>query len=373
MKVYELQLEDETLQGVDCISVVGSPAMESTFIMLSDEKKINFAKIDNEKQILLGVAMIPEKKIYRFDEENNEEYYVYFSKETIKRVSELYLKNGNQTNANLEHDSDVKLNATIVESWIVEDIEKDKTALYSIDAPLGSWVVAMKVENKEDWEKAKETGTGFSIEGAFKEVVNLKKENNMDFKDELKEFGSDLLKGIEKILFNKQVKLAEWKTEDGSLTLVTETEIPEVGGTVSVVTPDGNVPAPIGEYTLNDGAKITVAEIGIIGEITAKAEEKAPEEEMATPAAPQANEISDLKNAISSMLIKFNEDLETRFSSIETKLSEQAKANEDLKIELSETPAVGKTKVAPVSTSNEPETALERFRKIKQNIQTIEI
>jgi len=367
MKVYELKLEDEILQGVDVFSVVGSPAMESKAIFLKEnEKKINFAKIDNEKQIILGVAMIPEKQIYRFDEYSNEEYFVYFSKDTVKRASELFFKNGNQTNANLEHDSDLKLNATIVESWIVEDVEKDKTALYNIDAPLGSWVVAMKVESKEDWEKVKENGTGFSIEGKFKEVVNLKKENNMD----LKQFKDEVISEI-KQLFGKQVKLAEWKSEDGSLTLVTETELPEVGGTVSVVTPDGNVPAPTGEYVLADGTTISVAELGIIGEIKTKKEEEAPEEEMAAPA--PTNDLSDLKNAISSMLIKFNEDLETRFNSIETKLSEQAKANEDLKVELSETPAVGKTKVAPVTTSNEVESPLERFRKIKQNIQTIEI
>ena len=93
--------------------------------MLSEDKKVSFAKIDNEKQILLGVAMIPEKKIYRFDEANKEEYNVFFSKETIKRASELYLKKGNQSNANLEH-SNVTLSGTIVESWIVEDLQKDR-------------------------------------------------------------------------------------------------------------------------------------------------------------------------------------------------------------------------------------------------------
>ena len=124
MKLYELILSDEEVQGIDAISVVGSPAMESQFIMLSEEKKVEFAKVDEEKQILLGVAMIPEKKIYRVDPDTNEEFNVFFSKETIKRASELYLKKGNQSNANLEH-SKVALSGTIVESWIVEDLKKD--------------------------------------------------------------------------------------------------------------------------------------------------------------------------------------------------------------------------------------------------------
>ena len=82
MKLYELILSDEEVQGIDAISVVGSPAMESQFIMLSEEKRVSFAKIDNEKQILLGVAMIPEKKIYRFDED------------TRKKISRIAWWNG---------------------------------------------------------------------------------------------------------------------------------------------------------------------------------------------------------------------------------------------------------------------------------------
>ena len=343
MKLYELILSDEEVQGIDAISVVGSPAMESQFIMLSEEKKVSFAKIDNEKQILLGVAMIPEKKIYRVDPDTNEEFEVFFSKETIKRASELYLKKGNQSNANLEH-SKLALSGTIVESWIVEDTKKDKTALYGIDAPVGSWVVAMKIEDKEQWQLCKENGTGFSIEGMFNEKVIL---NKVDM--DLKQLKDEIVNEV-KSLFSKQVKLAEWKTADGNITLVTETEIPEIGGTISIATPDGNVPAPVGEYTLNDGTTIKVDAIGIIGEISAK-EPVAPVAEMSEPQS--VPDVAELKNAISSMLIKFSEDLETRFSSIETKLSAQAKENENLKTELSATPAVQKTTVAPVENNIE--------------------
>ena len=355
MKLYELILSDEEVQGIDAISVVGSPAMESQFIMLSEEKRVSFAKIDNEKQILLGVAMIPEKKIYRFDEDTKEEFNVFFSKETIKRASELYLKKGNQSNANLEH-SKLALSGTIVESWIVEDVQKDKTALYGIDAPIGSWVVAMKIEDKEQWELCKENGTGFSIEGMFNEKVILtKNENNMDFK----QMKDDLLNEF-KTLLGKQVKLAEWKTEDGSITLVTETEIPEIGGTISIMTPEGNVPAPVGDYILNDGTTIKVVEIGVIAEISAKEDVTSPVEEMATPTS--IPDVAELKQAISSMLIKFNEDLNVRFTAIETKLSEQGKENETLKTELSATPAVQKTTVAPTSQNIEaPKTARGRL------------
>jgi len=361
MKLYELILSDEEVQGIDAISVVGSPAMESQFIMLSEEKKVSFAKIDNEKQILLGVAMIPEKKIYRVDPDTNEEFNVFFSKETIKRASELYLKKGNQSNANLEH-SKLALSGTIVESWIVEDTEKDKTALYGIDAPVGSWVVAMKIEDAEQWKLCKENGTGFSIEGMFNEKVIL---NKVDM--DLKQLKDELVSEF-KAMFAKEVKLAEWKTEDGSITLVTETEVPAIGGTISIMTPDGNVPAPIGDYILNDGTTISVAEIGIIGELSTKAEEQAPTEEMNKANA--VPDVAELKNAISSMLIKFNEDLNVRFTAIETKLSAQEEESKALKTELSSTPAVTKTTVAPKSENTEV-SALERFREIKKNMHQI--
>jgi hypothetical protein len=239
--------------------------------------------------------------------------------------------------------------------------------LYGIEAPVGSWVVAMKIEDKEQWKLCKENGTGFSIEGMFNEKVILNKVD-MDIKNELKTFGEDLLKGIEKVLFAKQVKLAEWKTEDGSITLVTETEVPAIGGTISIMTPDGNVPAPIGDYILNDGTTISVAEVGIIGELSTKAEEQAPTEEMNKANA--VPDVAELKNAISSMLIKFNEDLEVRLSSIETKLSKQEEESKTLKTELSATPAVEKTVVSPKGKEVEL-SALERYREIKKNMVTI--
>lgn len=345
MKLYELILSNEDVQGIDAISVVGSPAMESQFVMLSEDKKVSFAKVDNEKQILLGVAMIPEKKIYRFDEDTKEEFNVFFSKETIKRASELYLKKGNQSNANLEH-SKLALSGTIVESWIVEDVEKDKTALYGIEAPVGSWVVAMKIEDKEQWQLCKEKGTGFSIEGMFNEKVILNKVD-MDFK----QMKDDLLNEF-KTLLGKQVKLAQWKSADGTLTLETETDTPTIGGSLMLVTPDGSVPAPIGDYTLADGTTISVEEIGVISELSTKEEEIAPVEEMSAPTT-SVPDVAELKNAISSMLIKFNEDLNVRFTAIETKLSEQVKENETLKTELSATPAVAKTTVAPTAQTTE--------------------
>jgi hypothetical protein len=103
MKFYELVLDEEKyLHGIDAISIVEHPAIEEDFITMSKEHKFEFKEVSNEKRILMGAAMIPDKPIYRVDGE--EEYYVFFTKETIRRASELYLMNGKQNNATYEHE-----------------------------------------------------------------------------------------------------------------------------------------------------------------------------------------------------------------------------------------------------------------------------
>jgi len=176
MKIIELILnEEDEKTGIDAISVVESPAIESDFIALN-KHQIELKTIDDEKKILMGLALVPMKQIYRRNEKTNEEYYIYFSKETIRKASQLFLKNSNQNNATLEHQTKID-GMTIVESWIVEDAKKDKSALYNFNAPVGSWMVSMKVDNPEIWKKVKSGEVkGFSIEGYFAENIEASKQ-----------------------------------------------------------------------------------------------------------------------------------------------------------------------------------------------------
>jgi hypothetical protein len=166
MKIIELILdEDSKMSGIDAISIVESPAIESNFIALNNHQ-VKFATVDTEKRILMGPALIPNKPIYR--NQDGEEFYVYFSKATIEKAMQMYLKKGNQGNATLEHDG--KLNGlTLVESWIKVDAEKDKSVAYGMEDPVGTWYVSMKVDNEEIWNEYVKSGKvkGFSIEGFF--------------------------------------------------------------------------------------------------------------------------------------------------------------------------------------------------------------
>jgi hypothetical protein len=166
MKIVELVLDEQQLaNGIDAISIVESPAIESNFIALNSQK-VEFKAVDEDKRILLGPALIPNKPIYR--NQDNEEFYVYFSKATIEKASQLYLKRGNQAKATLEHQISLA-GLTLVESWIKVDMEKDKSAAYGLNDPIGTWYVSMKVDNEEIWTEFVKTGKvkGFSIEGFF--------------------------------------------------------------------------------------------------------------------------------------------------------------------------------------------------------------
>ena len=178
MRIIELIIdEDQELFGIDAVSLVEKPAIESDWIALS-EHQVQFKEIDADKRLLVGAALIPDKPIYRKNGE--EEFHVYFSKRTIRKAMELFFKYGNQSNTTLEHEH--KLNGlNVVESWIVESKEHDKSNLFGIDAPLGTWMITMKIDNDAVWNDWVKTGKvkGFSIEGFFTDKMMSKDEGEM--------------------------------------------------------------------------------------------------------------------------------------------------------------------------------------------------
>jgi len=174
MQIIELVIDEDSEDvGVEAVSVVNQPAIEVDFVALKNQA-IQLKEIDSDKRILLGPALIPNKQIYRNDEEFGE-YYIFFSKDTVRQASELFLKAHRQQSATFEHDYEVA-GMTIVESWVVDEPEKDKSALYGFSVPKGTWMISMKVDNDEVWADVKAGKVkGFSIEGHFADKVQMKK------------------------------------------------------------------------------------------------------------------------------------------------------------------------------------------------------
>ena len=174
MRIVELILDEESELGIEAISVVENPAIEEDFVALKSQE-FKLAKIDGERRILMGALLIPNKPIYRRNGED--EYYIYFSKDTVLKASQMYLMNSKQNNSTLEHQYELE-GLSLVESWIVEDKFHDKSVMFGMDLPLGTWVGSVKVNNDKIWNEFVKTGKvkGFSIEGYFADKMGRPKE-----------------------------------------------------------------------------------------------------------------------------------------------------------------------------------------------------
>ena len=165
-KVLKCVIDNEGQLGVYAIGLVESPAIQENWIALSEHK---FSEAVEERRMLYGAAMIPNKYIYRIDEDTMEEFYVVFEAETIVQCAQMFLKKNMQHNHTYEHAFEIE-GCTVVESWIVES-EFDKSRHFGMNVPKGTWMLGVKVDDEGIWQKVKaEEIKGFSIEGRFSEL-----------------------------------------------------------------------------------------------------------------------------------------------------------------------------------------------------------
>lgn len=162
------------------VSLVEDPAIESNFIALSKEKQI--IQLENEKRLLVGAALIPNKPIYR--NINGKEFYISFDEATIEKLAQDFLANDYQHNITIEHQEGVD-DITVVESWI-KTSENDKSVGYGLNEPIGTWFISVKVNNEEIWNKVKNGDyKGFSIEAMVGLDENLELNNQLSMNEEL--------------------------------------------------------------------------------------------------------------------------------------------------------------------------------------------
>lgn len=173
-KLYEVRPDSL----VYAISLVECPAIESNFVYLSEEKPIQVCLEQDEKHMVFGAVLIPDKPIYRYNQE--EEYYLRFPKETIEVLAHDYLQNDNIYSFTQQHKENAD-GVSIIESW-VKTSNNDKSVDLGIDAPIGTWFVGAKIDNEEIWQGIKDGSMrGFSVESFlnFDEIMMNKQENKM--------------------------------------------------------------------------------------------------------------------------------------------------------------------------------------------------
>ena len=237
-KIVELVIADDSQElAIDAISLVTSPAIESEFVFFGKEKNnLTFAKVDEEKRMLISPALIPEKTIFRHDPQTSSDYFVFFSKATVRKASELYLKHNNHHKATYQHQDRISGILT-VESWIIEDSKLDKSTLYGFSLPVGTWMVKMHITNEEMWQKVKSGELkGLSIEGyftnKFEQMNNAKpsneqilsalneliKESKTEMKSEKVELAGDIVKLLGRskavVTFGKNIEITVKELKD---------------------------------------------------------------------------------------------------------------------------------------------------------------
>jgi hypothetical protein len=191
IKVIEYGIDDAGLLGVFAISVVEQPAIGVDFVAFASHENVKFK--EDFRGLLYGALLIPDQLIYRRDDNTNEEYYVKYSKDTIRAIAYNYLKQANQNNATVEH-AKVVDGVSLVETWIIEG-ENDKSKNFGFSLPEGTWFGCMKVDNEEVKQQIQNKEVlGFSIEGNFAVEKEMYMNSHEQFAAILNEI-NELLKG----------------------------------------------------------------------------------------------------------------------------------------------------------------------------------
>jgi hypothetical protein len=208
--IYEIVCDDTERTGIRLLSIVDEPAIEMMGVAFSIDtsmKDYQF-KAQEDKQMIIGPGMIPNKKILRKDD-NGSFYYNVFKAETILKLVQKFNSQGTNRKINVDH-SNKMVDAYIMENWIVEDTYYDKSRMYGFNVPVGTWMVSIKIEDKEFWNKeVKELGKfGFSIEGVMGEKP-LEYSKVMTFEDHIDNLNDD---EIEDIL----IEFKKWRSSPDS-------------------------------------------------------------------------------------------------------------------------------------------------------------
>ena len=182
MRLVELLIDEEMEDfGVEAISLVKFPAIEENMVFFKHDDRFMLAKVDEDKRMLVGPALIPDKNIGRYDKEKDEEYEVYFSKETVKKASLLFMQQKRNADFTIDHERAIE-GLSVFESWIVDDPKMDKSNLYGFEMREGTWMVSVKVDNDAVWKAIREKDVrGFSIEGYFVDrLVQMQEELTLE-------------------------------------------------------------------------------------------------------------------------------------------------------------------------------------------------
>lgn len=378
LPIFEMVINPEETSEVQvqAIAFVDKPAIEKNF--LAFKHKLLFA-VNPEKRIVSGPAMIADQLIYRKDE--NGEYNVFFSKQTIEDIAVKFLKKDYHKNLNLFHDPALSVDGVTIFESFISDSERGIQPMKGFeDCPDGTWFISAKVENDDVWNKIK-TGEvkGFSVEGIFSysrkgqtmeeavfDVLSGTLANPSLFnKTELMSGVKELIAQFKEKFFNPAapppatapVAQAAYQLKDGTECAITELA---AGGVVTV----GNAPAPPGELELADGTKLTIGEGGVITAVGASAPAPPPNFES------QFTEINEKFNAYEQRFEEQSKNL-TMLTESFNKTNETIVHLVGIVEKLAETPTAEPVSQSPNNFSTQKATIEEKRKQLADTLKTL--
>ena len=244
--IYEAIINDES-EGIFKISLVDLPAVESDFLAFKQDKAQpqKYSIQDPEQRIVYGVLMRADFNIYRYSESLGE-YYIRYSKDTIKKMAEKLMLDGYHNNINLMHSLDTE-GINLLQLFI-KDSDKGIAPKGFDDIEEGSLFAVYKVNNDEVWQSIKNgVFKGYSLEGFF-EIKPIKQNSIMSKFEKMKN-------QILKIL----MEFGEMNTDKGKIFWSGDEELKQ-GDEVFTETDGVKQPLEDGEYTAEDGKIITVTD-----------------------------------------------------------------------------------------------------------------
>lgn len=192
LPIYNAIIEDAE-DGMYCISLVDEPAVEKQYMLFKKNKQPKLFQIQNaEEQIIMGVVMRTDYPIYRCDNQLGE-YYITYSKNTIKQMAEKYLQDDKQHYFSFNHNGK-SLNNIHLQQLFIKDVEKGINPNGFEDIEDGSLFAILKVEDDKLWDEIKHGNyQGFSLEGYFSYQLEIESEEDFELLEEI----CNLLKQID--------------------------------------------------------------------------------------------------------------------------------------------------------------------------------
>lgn len=257
LPVYEALVDDADC-GIWKISLVDNPAVESNFLYFNSDKKVCYSIDDEDKHIVTGVLMRADWPIYRND--GGYEYYIKYSKETIRIMAEKMMCDNTFNNINLQHMDGTDVDGVNLCQIFIKDSDSGISPKGFEDIEEGSLFCTYKVENPEIWKSIKQgVFKGFSLEGVFDiKQVQFRKEDKNSLHNIMAKLFSKFLKSL--------VKCESVMTDKGEIYWVGDADL-EIGDEIFYDKGEEIIKVEDGDYKLEDGTVITVKE-GLVSAIT---------------------------------------------------------------------------------------------------------